>query len=61
MQVQACYAIGGLSQIYSIYLHKTPWWLIFALGIILPSIFLCLAKSLEYAGIVKLKSLNGYL
>lgn len=33
--------------------QNTPWWLIFALGIILPSIFLCLAKSLEYAGIVK--------
>lgn len=31
----------------------TPWWLILALGGILPSIFLCLAKSLEYAGIVK--------
>ncbi|EXS36215.1 DMT family transporter [Acinetobacter sp. 826659] len=31
----------------------TPWWLILALGVILPSIFLCLAKSLEYAGIVK--------
>ncbi|BBQ48333.1 DMT family transporter [Acinetobacter pittii] len=31
----------------------TPWWLILALGLILPSIFLCLAKSLEYAGIVK--------
>ncbi|MGT2552063.1 EamA family transporter [Acinetobacter geminorum] len=30
-----------------------PWWLILALGVILPSIFLCLAKSLEYAGIVK--------
>lgn len=31
----------------------TPWWLIVALGILLPSIFLCLAKSLHYAGIVK--------
>ena len=34
-------------------IQHTPWWLIFALGIILPSIFLCLAKSLEYAGIVR--------
>ncbi|WP_336963801.1 DMT family transporter [Acinetobacter pittii] len=34
-------------------IQHTPWWLIIALGIILPSIFLCLAKSLEYAGIVK--------
>jgi len=34
-------------------IQYTPWWLIIALGIILPSIFLCLAKSLEYAGIVK--------
>ncbi|MEB6623877.1 DMT family transporter [Acinetobacter pittii] len=34
-------------------IQHTPWWLIVALGIILPSIFLCLAKSLEYAGIVK--------
>ena len=30
-----------------------PWWLIIALGILLPSVFLCLAKSLQYAGIVK--------
>ncbi|MDD9317547.1 DMT family transporter [Acinetobacter lactucae] len=34
-------------------IQHTPWWLIIALGVILPSIFLCLAKSLEYAGIVK--------
>jgi drug/metabolite transporter (DMT)-like permease len=34
-------------------LQNTPWWLIFALGVILPSIFLCLAKSLEFAGIIK--------
>jgi len=32
---------------------NTPWWLIIALGILLPSVFLCLAKSLQYAGIVK--------
>lgn len=31
----------------------TPWWLIVVLGALLPSIFLCLAKSLQYAGIVK--------
>lgn len=39
--------------IQHISIQKTPWWLIIALGLILPSIFLCLAKSLEYAGIVK--------
>jgi drug/metabolite transporter (DMT)-like permease len=32
---------------------NTPWWLIIALGMLLPSIFLCLAKSLQYAGIIK--------
>ena len=32
---------------------NTPWWLIIALGILLPSVFLCLARSLQYAGIVK--------
>jgi len=32
---------------------NTPWWLIVALGILLPTVFLCLAKSLQYAGIVK--------
>ena len=32
---------------------NTPWWLIVALGLLLPSVFLCLAKSLQYAGIVK--------
>lgn len=39
--------------IQHISIEKTSWWLIVALGMILPSIFLCLAKSLEYAGIVK--------
>ena len=29
---------------------NTPWWLIVALGILLPSAFLCLARSLQYAG-----------
>lgn len=32
---------------------STPWWLIALLGVTLPSIFLCLAKSLESAGILK--------
>ncbi|RKG40853.1 DMT family transporter [Acinetobacter rongchengensis] len=31
----------------------TPWWLIVVLGMLLPSIFLCLAKSLQAAGILK--------
>lgn len=31
----------------------TPWWLILILAILLPSIFLCLAKSLQFAGILK--------
>ena len=39
--------------IQQVSIQHTPWWLIVALGVILPSIFLCLAKSLEYAGIVK--------
>ena len=30
-----------------------PWWLIIVLGVVLPSIFLCLAKSLQTAGILK--------
>lgn len=32
---------------------NTPWWLIIVLGVVLPSIFLCLAKSLQTAGILK--------
>lgn len=32
---------------------NTPWWLILSLGILLPSVFLCLSKSLQTAGIVK--------
>ena len=32
---------------------ETPWWLIILLGIALPSVFLCLSKSLQTAGIVK--------
>lgn len=31
----------------------TPWWLIAVLGMVLPSIFLALAKSLQTAGILK--------
>ncbi|MEB3752737.1 DMT family transporter [Acinetobacter sp. MD2(2019)] len=31
----------------------TPWWLIAALGMLFPFIFLCLAQSLVYAGMVK--------
>ncbi|MEB6478429.1 EamA family transporter [Acinetobacter vivianii] len=33
--------------------NHTPWWLILILAILLPSIFLCLAKSLQFAGILK--------
>lgn len=32
---------------------QTPWWLIVVLGMVLPSIFLCLAKSLHTVGILK--------
>ena len=32
---------------------NTPWWLILTLGLLLPSVFLCLSKSLQTAGIVK--------
>ncbi|TCM66983.1 EamA-like transporter family protein [Acinetobacter calcoaceticus] len=31
----------------------TPWWIIILLAMLLPSIFLCLGKSLQSAGIVK--------
>jgi len=34
-------------------ISTTPWWLIVILGIILPSIFYCLVKSLQTAGILK--------
>ena len=34
-------------------LHATPWWLIGLLGMLLPTIFFCLAKSLQHAGIIK--------
>ncbi|WP_333668333.1 DMT family transporter [Acinetobacter guillouiae] len=34
-------------------ISNTPWWLIIGLGVVLPSIFLCLAKSLHSAGILK--------
>lgn len=32
---------------------NTPWWLILSLGMLLPSVFLSLSKSLQTAGIVK--------
>ncbi len=32
---------------------QTPWWLIVSLGILLPSVFLCLAQALHHAGILK--------
>lgn len=41
-----------LSQVF-ISSTSTPWWLIIALGLIFPSIFLCLAQSLHYSGIIK--------
>ncbi len=34
-------------------ISQTPWWLIIVLGMVLPSIFLCLANSLQTAGILK--------
>jgi drug/metabolite transporter (DMT)-like permease len=34
-------------------MSNTPWWLIVALGIVLPSIFFCLSKSLQSAGILR--------
>ena len=34
-------------------IQDTPWWLIITLGILLPTIFLCLSKSLQTAGILK--------
>lgn len=34
-------------------ISNTPWWLIVALGIVLPSIFFCLSKSLQSAGILR--------
>lgn len=33
--------------------RHTPWWLILILAVLLPGIFLCLAKSLQLAGLVK--------
>src|SRR5690606_27167117 len=41
------------SDIQHISLTKSPWLLILALGILLPSVFLFLAKALESAGILK--------
>ena len=41
------------TDLYHISLSHTPWWLIVVLAALLPSIFLCLAKSLQFAGILK--------
>ena len=41
------------TDITHISLNHTPWWLILILAVLLPSIFLCLAKSLQFAGILK--------
>ena len=41
------------TDITHISIQNTHWWLIFLLAILLPSIFLCLAKSLQFAGILK--------
>lgn len=41
------------TDITHISLNHTPWWLILILAVLLPSIFLCLAKSLQFAGIMK--------
>ena len=41
------------SDLSHVSISNTPWWLIVALGVLLPSVFLFLAKSLQYAGIVK--------
>lgn len=37
----------------TISIQHTPWWLIISLGVLLPSVFLALAKSLDSAGILK--------
>ncbi|MFU9047030.1 EamA family transporter [Acinetobacter tibetensis] len=54
------YAIASLLCFYwfkpdlsHVSLSNTPWWLILSLGLLLPSVFLCLSKSLQTAGIVK--------
>lgn len=39
--------------LFQISIQATPWWLITVLGLVLPTIFLLLAKSLENAGILK--------
>ncbi len=41
------------TDITHISLNHTPWWLILILAVLLPGIFLCLAKSLQFAGILK--------
>lgn len=54
------YAVGSVlcflwfkPDLLHISIEETPWWLIVILGIILPTIFLFLSKSLETAGILK--------
>ena len=54
------YAVGSLlcflwfkPDLVHISIDDTPWWLIAILGIVLPTIFLFLSKSLETAGILK--------
>lgn len=54
------YAIASLLCFYwfkpdlsHVSLSNTPWLLILSLGLLLPSVFLCLSKSLQTAGIVK--------
>ena len=58
--ITANYAIASLlaylwfkPDLAHISVSETPWWLIILLGITLPSVFLCLSKSLQTAGIVK--------
>ena len=58
--ITANYAIASLlaylwfkPDLAHISVSETPWWLIILLGIALPSVFLCLSKSLQAAGIVK--------
>ena len=58
--ITANYAIASLlaylwfkPDLAHISVSETPWWLIILLGIALPSVFLCLSKSLQTAGIVK--------
>ena len=61
LQMIACnYAVASMlcwlwfkPDLIHISIVDTPWWLIVVLGIILPSLFLGLAKSLQISGILK--------